>query len=122
MGSIVIAVVIFVFLVIFPFKLAASWFGAERSDWVSCIVAVFVAGTLGGGLAGILGGGLTWAFFGALQGLLSLALVLLISGLTNRFVLGTTFVRGVLISVVGALIVPGVFVAALWVGTKGAGA
>ena len=122
MGTIVITVVVFVFLVIFPFKLAASWFGADRSDWVSCIVAVLVAGVLGGGVAGIFGGGITWAFFGAVQGLLSLALVLMISGLTNRFVLGTTFVRGVLISVVGALIVPGVLVAALWVGTKGMGA
>lgn len=117
-GTIVFIVIVYTVLVVLPFKLAAGWLGADRSDWLSCFAAVLVAGILGGGLSGVLGGGLTLAFFGASQGLLSLALVAVISGLTNRFVLGTTFVRGVLITVIGALVIPAVFIAAFVMATR----
>jgi hypothetical protein len=116
MGSIVFLVAIYTLLVVFPFKLASGWFGADRTDWASCFVAVLIAGVLGGGAKGLLGGGLTWSFFGATSGILSLALVTAISGFTNQLILGTTFLRGVLITAVGALIIPGVFVAALSIG------
>jgi len=118
MESIVVAVVIYTVFVVFPFKLAAGWLDADRADWVSCFFAVLIAGVLGGGASGVFGGGLTMAFFGKTQGLLSLAIVALVSGLTNRFVLGTTFVRGVFITAIGALLIPGILVAVLWVASK----
>ena len=120
MGTIVIAALLWVVFVVLPFKLAAGWLGADRSDWMSCTVAVVIASVLGGGAAGLLGGGFSWAFFGAVQGLLSLAIVTIITGVTNRIVLGTTFIRGVLITVIGALLIPGTFVVAFWLFTRGA--
>ncbi|PTT86805.1 hypothetical protein DBR42_12975 [Pelomonas sp. HMWF004] len=84
MGSLIVVVLAYTVLVVLPFKLAASWLGTDRSDWVSCFVAVLVAGALGGGVSGLFGGGMGWAFFGATQGILLLAIVALISGLTNN--------------------------------------
>lgn len=108
---IIFAVIGYALLVVLPFKLAADWLGTDRSDWVSCFVAVLIAGALGGGGSGLLGGGLGWAFFGATQGILSLAIVALISGVTNMLILGTTFPRGVLVTVIGALVIPGTLLA-----------
>lgn len=118
MGTVILWVVVYTFFVVFPFKLAAGWLGADRADWVSCFIAVLIAGVLGGGVSGLMDGGLTMAFFGNTLGILSLAIVGLVSGLTNRFVLGTTFIRGVMISVIGALLIPGVVFVALVTGSK----
>lgn len=117
MGSVVVMVLVYALLVVLPFKLAAAWLGADRTGWLPCFAAVLIAGALGGGASGLFGGGFTWAFFGATQGLLSLALVALVSGFTNRFVLGTTFWRGVAITVIGALVIPGTLLAAIALGS-----
>ncbi|MET0335674.1 MAG: hypothetical protein ABW190_15485 [Rhizobacter sp.] len=121
METIVIAALFYLVFVVLPFKLAAGWLGADRSDWVSCIVAVLIASVLGTGAAGLIGGGLSWAIFGAVQGVLSLAIVAIVTGVTNRVVLGTTFVRGVLITVIGALLIPGTVIAIFWLFTRTSG-
>lgn len=113
MGPVIASLAMYTLLVVFPFKLTASWLGADRSDWSSCFVAVLLAGALGGGASGLFGGGLTLAFFGGTQGVIALALTAMISGLVNRFVLGTTLLRGVAITTIGALVVPGVLIGTL---------
>lgn len=105
--GLVVVVILYAVFVVLPLKLAANWFGADRTEWLPCFVAAFIAGCLGGGMSGVMGGGLMMAFYDNTLGLLSLAMAALISGLVNRFVLGTTFVRGVLITVVGAIAIPG---------------
>ena len=119
MTGLIFIVVAYTVLVVLPFKLAADWLGVDRSSWASCFVAVFIAGLLGGGASGLFGSGLGWAFFGATQGMLSLAIVAMISGVTNMFVLGTTFLRGLLVTVIGALVIPGTLLAAFLLATRG---
>lgn len=99
-------VLVYGLFVVLPFKLAATWLGADRTEWLPCFAAAMIAGLLGGGVSGLTEGGLTMALYSNVQGLLSLATAALISGLVNRFVLGTTFVRGVLITVIGAIAIP----------------
>lgn len=112
MGLVMVVIVYAVFVVL-PLKLAANWFGADRTEWLPCFFAAFVAGCLGGGASGMIEGGLTMALYDNKLGLLSLATAALVSGLVNRFVLGTTFVRGVLITFVGAIAIPGALFAGL---------
>lgn len=108
------AVLVFAFLVVFPFKLAAGWMNAERTEWRYCFIAVLIAGALGGGASSWFGSGLTWAALGSAHGLLALATVIVVSGFTNLFVLGTTFWRGVAISFVGAALFPGILLSGFW--------
>lgn len=120
MGLIVAMVFAYAVFIVGPFKLAAAWLGADRTDWISCFIAVVVAGILGGGAFGLLGGTLAAGLLGV-QGLASLATVVLVTGLVNQIVLGTTFVRGVFITLIGAMAVPVTLLAVGWVALKARG-
>jgi hypothetical protein len=118
MDSLLVTLFAYLLFAVLPFKLAAAWFGAERDNWNSCFVALVFNSILGGGALALLGGGLTVALFGTFRGVVALIPALLITGLSNRFFLGTTFWRGVAITVVGALVIPGTFLAAFTIATE----
>ena len=86
---------IVVVLLILPVKLAANWVGASNTGTISCLLALILAAAIQKGFAYILP---------SVDENLGLFLSIPLSGLAYMLVLGTSFLKGVVIAVVQGLL------------------
>jgi hypothetical protein len=90
----IVVLLIAMFVLVFPVKIAAGWVQAGRTGFGSCLVAVIFAGVC----QAILG-----SFFG--RGSVTGVLVaLLVTPLPYMLVLDTTYVKGMIIAIVQLLL------------------
>ncbi len=85
-----ITFIVIVVVLIIPVQIAAEWAGARNTDMFSCLVALILAALIQKGIT---------VFAPGAEMHYGLLLTLPLSGLAYTLVLGTTFIRGILIAI-----------------------
>jgi hypothetical protein len=94
MGSLVVAFFVILAIVVVPIMLAARFVGAGKTGFGSCLFAAFMLAVVSALTNGMIGDGLLSSFVNAMLG-----------AIVFMFVLDTTFVKGLCISVLATVIV-----------------
>jgi hypothetical protein len=97
--ALLLAVLFVAVFVVLPIKISATWVGAERTGWLPCLFAGILCAVIGAIANGLVRHGAVASVF--------------ISGAVFMLVLGTTYVRGLIVAVL-EIVLTYAFVAVLF--------
>ena len=93
--ELLIFLVITVIILIAPIKLAATWVGAQNTGVLSCFIAILVAGAAQKGFSVI---------FPEINENIGMLMGFPLAALAYMLILGTTFVKGIIIALIQAVL------------------